>query len=97
MRDVSRVREQSFQAHAPRSGSAVQVGAFADGGAAEDLSQKLRRRGFETYVVPASESGDGKWRVRVGPVPSKAAAESLASRLKSEERLPTWVLSEGGG
>jgi cell division septation protein DedD len=73
------------------------VGAFADGGAAEDVRQKLRSKGFDTYVIPAKQSGDGKWRVRVGPVPDKGAAEQLASRLKTEERLPTWVLAEGGG
>jgi cell division septation protein DedD len=79
------------------AGFAVQVGAFTDGSSAEDIRQKLRSKGYDSYVIPASEAGDGKWRVRVGPVATKAAAESLASRLKSEERLPTWVLSEGGG
>ncbi len=80
-----------------RLGFSVQVGAFADGGAAEDVRQKLRSKGFDTYLIPANESGDGKWRVRVGPVHNKGAAEKLASRLKTEERLPTWVLAEGGG
>ena len=92
LRDVSSIPEATA-----RAGFSVQVGAFADGGAAEDVRQLLRSRGFDSYVIPASTSGDGKWRVRVGPVPSKADAEALASRLKSEERLPTWVLSEGGG
>jgi DedD protein len=82
---------------APTSGFAVQVGAFSEGSAAEDVRQKLHSKGFESYVIPASQSGDGKWRVRVGPVPTRGAADSLAGRLKSEERLPTWVLSEGGG
>ena len=80
-----------------RLGFSVQVGAFADGGAAEDVRQKLRGKGFDTYIISPKESGDGKWRVRVGPVPKKGAAEKLASRLKTEERLPTWVLPEGGG
>ena len=79
------------------SGFSVQVGAFVDGGAAEDIRQKLQIKGFDSYVIPAKRSGDGKWRVRVGPVPDKGAAEQLAARLKTEERLPTWVLAEGGG
>ena len=82
---------------ATRSGFAVQVGAFSEAGAADEMRRRLAGRGFETYVIPSSASGDGRWRVRVGPVPSKEDAESLASRLKSEERLPTWVLTEGGG
>jgi len=82
---------------ASRSGFSVQVGAFSDSAAADEVREKLLARGFESYVIPASRGGDGKWRVRVGPEPSREAAESLAGRLKSEERLPTWVLSEGGG
>lgn len=80
-----------------RQGFSVQVGAFADGDAAEDVRRKLRGKGFDSYVISAAESGDGKWRVRVGPVATKGGAERLASRLKTEERLPTWVLTEGGG
>lgn len=80
-----------------RAGFAVQVGAFSEGGAAGRVREKLRDKGFDAYVVSASASGDGRWRVRVGPVPTRAAADALAGRLKSEERLPTWVLSEGGG
>ena len=80
-----------------RSGFSVQVGAFAEGGTAERVREKLRSKGFETYVTTAKQSGDGKWRVRVGPVTEKGDAERLASRLKIEERLPTWVVVEGGG
>lgn len=80
-----------------RSGFSVQVGAFVEGGAAERVREKLRGKGFETYVTRGKQSGDGKWRVRVGPVADKGDAEKLASRLKTEERLPTWVVTEGGG
>ena len=45
-----------------------------------------------------SENGTAKKvkGTRVGTVESKADAQALAARLKREERLPTWVLSEGG-
>ena len=82
---------------AVRAGYSVQVGAFVEGGAAENVRQQLRSKGFASYVIAAKHSRDGRWRVRVGPVPSKEAAEKLASRLKTEERLPTWVVTEGGG
>jgi len=82
-------------APAPASGGfAVQVGAFADDGAAHRVAEELRAKGFAVYVKPAGS--DGRWRVRVGPVASRTEADSLATRLKRGERLPTWVLREGG-
>jgi cell division protein FtsN len=82
---------------APRAGYAVQVGAFASGSAAGTVEARLLARGFDAYVVPPDAAGDGRWRVRVGPVGQKSEAEAVADRLKREERLPTWVLSEEGG
>lgn len=71
----------------------VQVGAFSDSRVAEKLAGDLRKKGFAVRVAPAAEAGDGRWRVRVGPVDSRPHAEELAARLKSQERLPTWVLN----
>jgi len=82
--------------HAAASGYAVQVGAFSDAAAAARLRDDLRGKGFDAYVVPAASSGDGRTRVRVGPVASKVDAQAVADRLKREERLPTWVLAESG-
>lgn len=70
----------------------VQVGAFADRGAAGELSERLRKAGFPTYL---SDSRQGaRWRVRVGPHPTREAAESTAKRLEQSQQLPTWVLRE---
>ncbi len=82
---------------ASRSGYSVQVGAFAQNAAAEQVAGDLRDKGFPVYVTPSAGSADGRWRVRVGPMPTRGEAEQAAQRLKSQERLPTWVLSEGGG
>lgn len=79
------------------NGFAVQVGAFAEGSAAEHVATDLRDKGFAVYVVePASNAENSRWRVRVGPLPTEEDAQRVATRLKIEERLPTWVLSEGG-
>lgn len=79
-----------------RRGFAVQVGAFSDPGKAEALVRKLRAENLAVYRIPSADSGDDRWRVRVGPVRSRADADALARRLKRELDLPTWVLSEGG-
>ena len=75
----------------------MQVGAFAESRAAEQLAQSLRSSGLPVYVSPsAAAEGEQRWRVRVGPVATREEAERIASRLKSKEKLPTWVLTEDG-
>ncbi len=76
----------------PRSGFAVQVGAFATGSAADGLAAELKKLGHVAYV--ADEGGNGaRYKVRVGPIASRADADALADKLKREQRLPTWVLA----
>ena len=75
----------------------VQVGAFAESRAAEQLAESLRGSGLPVYVSPsAAAEGAQRWRVRVGPVRTREEAEQIASRLKTKEKLPTWVLTEDG-
>lgn len=79
-----------------RKGFAVQVGAFSGSDVAKGLAARLRSKGFDAYVTPSAGPQDGRWRVRVGPVASKEAAQTVANKLESQEQLPTWVLSEEG-
>jgi cell division septation protein DedD len=73
-------------------GFAVQVGAFATQAAAEGLAAELRSLGHASYV--ADQGGNGaRYKVRVGPIASRADADVLADALKREQRLPTWVLA----
>ena len=77
---------------AKTAGFAIQVGAFATEGTAQQLASELEKRGFPSYVT---EQGAGaRFKVRVGPIGSRAEAEQLSARLKSQHRLPTWILSE---
>jgi cell division septation protein DedD len=75
---------------------AVQVGAFGESATAERLARRLRDKGWEVYVSPGAKAGESRWRVRVGPHPSREAATRAAARLKTQEKLPTWVLDENG-
>jgi cell division septation protein DedD len=75
---------------------AIQVGAFGSAESAESLAKHLRAAGYPVYVTPGAKSGGARWRVRVGPVADRAEAESLADRLKRDEKLPTWILDEDG-
>jgi len=81
-------------AAAPVGGLAVQVGAFGTSSKAESLANSLRDKGFPVYVSPGTKAGESRWRVRVGPLATRKEAEQIADRLKRQEKLPTWILSE---
>lgn len=80
----------------PPSGAsiAVQVGAFAERGSAEQLRGELLKDGIPAYVAAGAASGSPRWRVRVGPYRSREDADRMAAQLKFERSLPTWVLDE---
>jgi len=73
----------------------VQVGAFAERLDAEKLADRLRHQGMHVFVVPGTGPRDSRWRVRVGPIDSRAQANRVAEQLKMSDKLPTWVLAEG--
>jgi DedD protein len=89
---------QRAAAPASRAGKlSVQVGAFGESRAAEQLADSLRKSGLKVYVSPSAASeGEKRWRVRVGPYASREEADKVAARLKTREKLPTWVLTEDG-
>jgi cell division septation protein DedD len=81
----------------PAGRLAIQVGAFATSRAAEDLAKSLRAKGYAVSVSPGAAEAESRWRVRVGPLATRAEAEATAARLKKLEKLPTWILSEDAG
>jgi cell division septation protein DedD len=76
-----------------KGGFAIQVGAFGDENAAARLAGELRAAGFTVYVHSDDGRSGVRFQVRVGPVPSREEATRLASQLKSDHQLPTWILS----
>jgi len=70
----------------------IQVGAFGTSKAADGVAGRLRAAGYPVQVI--APQSDDRWRVRVGPLPTREEADATARRLKAEERLPTWVLRE---
>jgi cell division septation protein DedD len=86
----------AVSARPPAGRLSIQVGAFGESGGAEKLVQRLRSAGFPAYVAVGAGEG-ARWRVRVGPYPSREKADEVAIRLKQSEKLPTWVLDEDAG
>ncbi|HZO08360.1 MAG TPA: SPOR domain-containing protein, partial [Myxococcota bacterium] len=59
------------------------------------LVARLLKKGYPAFVSPSTGDAGSRWRVRVGPLASRDAADRAAARLKAEERLPTWVVDDG--
>ncbi len=68
----------------------IQVGAYDSRASASEVAETLRGKGYAVEVL--SNSDDGRYRVRVGPVAARDRAEGLAKRLEDDEGLPTWIL-----
>jgi cell division septation protein DedD len=88
----SPVRQDPAQTADETGPFSVQVGAFADKAGADELSASLQRAGYPVYLSDSQQGA--RWRVRVGPHPSRAEAEVTAKRLEASQKLPTWVLRD---
>jgi tetratricopeptide (TPR) repeat protein len=62
----------------------VQVGYFKNRSNAEKLTEKLKRKGYDSYLSAQIENGATFYRVKVGRFNVKSDAEPTADRLKSD-------------
>lgn len=75
-------------AHAvPKAGFAVQVGAFSNMTTVKRWQENLRKQGFHVYT----EKVGNNVRVRIGPYPSRAAAEQVLHKLEKQGMHPVMV------
>ncbi|MFP5399034.1 MAG: SPOR domain-containing protein [Gammaproteobacteria bacterium] len=61
----------------------VQVGAFADRGAAQKTRERVERLGLKTYTQVVETRDGPRTRVRVGPFASRDEADKAVARLKT--------------
>lgn len=66
-------------------GFVVQLGAFSNSGNAARLAAKVRENRFKAYTQVVSTTNGERTRVRVGPYPTRAAAEEARERLKARK------------
>jgi DedD protein len=62
---------------------AVQVGSFSSADNAEALRSRLAAAGFDAFVSRTVTDAGTMHRVRVGPVPNRAAADQLLTRVSA--------------
>lgn len=65
------------------AGYVVQIGAFSDSYGARALAAKLQRGGFPGYAETVTTDKGTLHRVRVGPYPSRDAADAALVKLKA--------------
>jgi len=68
---------------AAEDGFAVQLGAFSDADNALRLAKTVSDARFTAYTEEVTTAGGKRTRVRVGPYPTRAAAEEASQRLKA--------------
>jgi DedD protein len=75
--------ESSAPSPTSRGEWAVQLGSFANRGNAEALVRQLKVKGFQVYDSASGSGQSARYRVRVGPLSDRAAAERALAKLKS--------------
>lgn len=76
---------------ATAGGYVIQVFSSADEVQARRLLKQLNDGGFPAFLSPVEVGNQTMMRVRIGPYPELAGAESVAERIRREFKLDTWV------
>jgi cell division septation protein DedD len=72
-------------------GFTVQVGAFSKPEYAALLVAKLRKQGYNAYLLTSRTGSEVFHQVRVGNYASRQLAEQIGSKLEKKEHLPTLI------
>jgi DedD protein len=80
-KSTERLREAERAAAALTGGYAVTVGTFANQDNVKQLQARLSAEGLKSYSEPVTVAGAQQTRVRVGPFPTREAAEKARERL----------------
>lgn len=70
----------------------LQIAAFKERNTAEELAGRLKKKGYDSYIVPVTIPQKGVWfRVRVGRFETRPDAQSLQSKLKGKEGFNSFI------
>jgi DedD protein len=77
----------------PVAGSsfAVQLGSFANRRNADNLLHQLKAKGYAVYESNEGAGKNARYRVRVGPLSDRDAAETTIRKLKAEGHDSTLI------
>ena len=80
-------REATAVGNHSGEGYVVQLGAFSNAANARTLQKKLQENKFKAYTELIKSPGGDRTRVRVGPYPSKDAADKARAQLRSRKLI----------
>ena len=72
----------------PKQGWLVQVAATPTRGEAESIVKRLTGKGYPAFIVSGNSN---VFRVRVGGYKARRDAETVAAKLRTEERISPWI------
>ena len=81
--EAAKAREERFM---------VVAATYANQKQAKALQQKLKKDNYKAKIVSRTGGGKTLYQVQMGPVNGSQAAEDLAQRLKSQEKLTPRVV-----
>jgi cell division septation protein DedD len=88
-------KEDTLPQPPPKGGFAVQVASYQNPEQARALAQRLLGQGLDAYIRQARLPQAGlRYRVRVGPYPSREEAEAAAGRIRLQHELAAYVTKE---
>ncbi|MCB1057928.1 MAG: SPOR domain-containing protein [Acidobacteria bacterium] len=69
----------------------IQVFSSRDEAQANKVLERLKGGGFAAFLSPVEVDNQTMYRVRVGPFADRASAEQVAQKVRSSQRLDTWI------
>ena len=72
----------------------LQIAAYGDAQSARAMRDRLRQLGYNTYLVSTQSASGTLWNVRVGPLGSRADAESLRTQIAQRVNLPNIIVEQ---
>jgi DedD protein len=76
------VADKATQQNVAVGGWSVQVASFSVRATSERVTADLKSKGFPAFVASFAGTGQTMYRVRVGPVADRAAADALLKKIK---------------
>jgi DedD protein len=62
----------------------VQVGSFSSRATADRLAAELKAQRYSAFVMPVKTQNSTLYRVRIGPMTDRAAADDVLKRIKAK-------------